>query len=277
MLLKLSVSFWRDRRKKEEKPSHSLNKPKCKTHQWWDLVGLPHMRHLVLLYLSRGRKLCKILQSEVIFEPKKCLEPHTISICGYDEFSTDQLTKILHLQSGIQHFRRCASQQGVRHMGCLQWLETSGGPQNLQRVSGVAGRVRNFPLQLRRLDTLRGHRTSHRFFRSKLGVGPLPTFPPHDIALCLFKCDSIKGGLSEIIVQILYIFEPVKGFTVCFGAHNHLCWERSLGRTEIPLAMLSAFHLFSLSWRSTGCHSVFNNLSVPEDDFPIPSAIPPAS
>lgn len=94
---------------------------------------------------------------------------------------------------------------------------------------------------------LRGYRTSYGFFGSKLEVGPTPTFPPHDTALCLFKCDPIRGGLSEIIVQILYIFELVKGFTAYSGAHNHLCRERSLGRTEIPLAMLSAFHLFCLS------------------------------
>lgn len=52
-----------------------------------------------------------------------------------------------------------------------------------------------------------------RYFRSKLEVGPTCTFPPHDTALCLLKCDAIRGGLSEIIVQILYTSESVKCFT----------------------------------------------------------------
>ena len=106
----------------------------------------------VLLYLSKGRKLWEILQCEIIFEPKNCPEPLTISICGYDGFSTDRSTKTLHLQRGIQHLRRCASQQGVHHMGHPQGLGTSGGPQGLHRISGVSGMVPNLPLKMRRLE-----------------------------------------------------------------------------------------------------------------------------
>lgn len=104
---------------------------------------------LHFFYSPRGRKFWEILQSQIIFKPKSCLEPHTIPICGCDEFSTDQSTKTLHLQRGIQHFRRCASQQGVHHMGRPQELGTLGGPRGLHGVCGVSETVQNLPLQMR--------------------------------------------------------------------------------------------------------------------------------
>lgn len=57
-------------------------------------MGPLHQWHLAaLLHVSKGRKSWEILQSEIIFEPKNCREPHTISICRDDEFSTDQSTR----------------------------------------------------------------------------------------------------------------------------------------------------------------------------------------
>lgn len=135
-------------------------------------MGPLHQWHLP--DFSDGGKLWEILQSEIIFQPKICPEPHTISICRDDEFSTDQSTKTLHLQRGIQHFRRCASRQGVHHMGRPQGLETSGGP-GLRRVSVPAGPRPS--LQLREWEAPRPRDTPG--FSVWLGVGPRPAFPPH--------------------------------------------------------------------------------------------------
>lgn len=143
-------------------------------------MGPHHWRQLpALLYLSRGRECWEILQSEIIFKPKSCLEPHTISICGCDEFSADQSTKTLHLQRGIQHFRRCASQQGVHHMGCPQGLGSSAEPRGLHRVSGVSGAVQNLSLQMRILEASEATETSFGFLVSKLGVSLRPAFAPY--------------------------------------------------------------------------------------------------
>lgn len=152
------------------------------------LVTVPsgYQWHLaVLLYVSKGRKPWEILQSAIIFEPKNCREPHTISICGDDEFSTDQSTKTLHLQRGIQHFRRCASRQGVHHMGRPQGLGTSGGSWGLHRGSGVSGAVPKLPLQ-RRLEASEATR-HHTGFRC-LSWGWDPDLPfPLMLTPCLFK------------------------------------------------------------------------------------------
>lgn len=133
-------------------------------------MGPRHQRQLpTLLYLSRGRECWEILQSEIIFKPKNCLEPHTISICRCDEFSADQSTKTLHLQRGIQHFRRCASQQGVHHMAHPQGIGSSGGPRGLHQVSGVSGTVQNSSSQMQILEASEATGISFRFLVSKLG------------------------------------------------------------------------------------------------------------
>ena len=65
-------------------------KSKAETHPatWWNNwpVGGPHCWYLrafppeaaccSFFYWSGGRKLCEILQSKIVWEPKKCLEPH---------------------------------------------------------------------------------------------------------------------------------------------------------------------------------------------------------
>ena len=162
--------------------------------------GLPTWSGVFFFYWSGGRKLCEILQSKIVLEPKKCLEPHNFHMWVWWIFNwpVNKDSSSSKWNSAFQKVcqpARCSPHGKPTSDGKLQvGLRACTG-------SGVLGTAPNLPLASNEeTGSLRGRGASHWIVASEPGEAPTPAFP----LLCLFECDSIRGRLPEIHENPLY-------------------------------------------------------------------------
>lgn len=102
----------------------------------------------------------------------------------------------LHLQSGIQHFKMCASQQGVHHMGhpahvhsCWDQVGPRPCTESLEAWTNTGGMDQHLSLPDEEPGGLQGHMGSHVIL------------PFHSSVLMLlvytFRYGPVKGSLLE--------------------------------------------------------------------------------
>ena len=192
----------------EDKKSNTENHPAT----WWNSwpTGGPCCRYLGAFppeasccsfsFTDLKVENCEILQSKIVLEPKKCLEPHNFHMWVWWIFNwpVNKDSSSSKWNSAFQKVcqpARCSPHGEPTVMETLRW------------ASGLAQRiwsVRHSPKPPLAPDketgSLRSRGASHWIVVSELGEALTPAFPP----LCLFECESIRGRFPEIHANPLY-------------------------------------------------------------------------